>query len=128
MNAQNSEQYTNEHLNLQVMNIFQQQLTEQKSKIDHLESTVTKLMETSLFSRVTESEGLLLQRLNNILRTAGIDHPLGLRSVKDLIMQRDGYLASIREHEAEIRSLLHKYKDQGSRTELMEDLENLLPS
>lgn len=43
--------------------------------------------------------------LNEILNAAGIEYPLGLRGVRDLVDQRDGHLEAARETEAELTEL-----------------------
>lgn len=54
-----------------------------------------RMLADELATRVEQLPGE--DALDALLRTAGIEHPLGLRGVEDLIQQRDGYLDAARE-------------------------------
>lgn len=51
-----------------------------------------------------ESEHLA-GKLDALLRANGNEHPRGLRGVRDVIQQRDGYLDAVRERDAEVERL-----------------------
>lgn len=65
----------------------------------------------------TKSE-YLAGDLDATLRQAGIDYPLGLRGVRDLVVQRDGYLDALREKDAEIAELRAKLKSSARAASL----------
>lgn len=73
---------------------------------------ISHLPDGAVAAKAAADAGAELDRVDQALRDAGIEYPLGARGVRDLAMQRDGWRSDLEEQLEEARAEITRLKGE----------------